>query len=126
MPTDILIDGNNNIVKRNGDFVMIEGADFIKQSAFIRTRIFRGEFFLDNTAGIDTRGTIHADNPNIATFNSQYKNVLLSTFGVIEILEYTAERVKNESLTDIREQLTVTFRLDTVAGTIEGSESFNI
>jgi hypothetical protein len=126
MPTDILIDGNNNIVKRNGDFVMIEGADFIKQSAFIRTRIFRGEFFLDNTAGIDTRGTIHADNPNIATFNSQYKNVLLNTFGVIEILEYTADRVKNESLTDIREQLTVTFRLDTVAGTIEGSESFNI
>ena len=127
MPQDFLIDENNNLVVRNGDFVIIEGADFIKQSAFIRTRIFRGEYFLDNTAGVDTRGTIHGEPVNIPQFNSQYKAVLLNTYGVNEILEYTAERIPNESIPNrLREQLKVDWRLDTIEGTIAGSEAFSI
>lgn len=53
-PRDFKINlDTGELVIENGDLVLVSGVQAIKQSLAIRLRFFLGEWFLDNTAGVD-------------------------------------------------------------------------
>lgn len=53
-PRDIKINlDTGELVIENGDLAFVSGVEAVKQSLMIRLRFFLGEWFLDNTAGVD-------------------------------------------------------------------------
>lgn len=111
--SSIKIDSSNDIQLVNNDLQLIEGRDEIAQILKQNLRVFFSEWFLDRTIGILYFEEILKKNPNPATIDAIFKNAILESPGVIELVEYSLE-LENRSLI-------LSFR----ARTLEGIISFN-
>ncbi len=87
----IQIGSDNDIVIQNNDATLITGRDEIAQVLRQELRVFLGEWFLDTAEGIPYFQEILKKNPNPSTVDAIFKNKILSTPGVIELLSYSLE-----------------------------------
>jgi hypothetical protein len=85
VPRDFKLDlRTGELVFERGDLVFVSGADAIAQSAHIRLRFLRGEWFLDETAGADWRAVLGRKyNPDRA--RGIARKALLETPGVAAV-----------------------------------------
>jgi len=80
---DILVDAN-------GTVVLTVGLEAIRQNLLQRLRVFRGEWFLDNTIGLPYFQQILVKNPDQAKIDALLINQILSTPGVIQLVSFSS------------------------------------
>lgn len=94
------LDGNNDAVFGNGalDF-LADSSDMVRQRIYTRLSVWRGEWFLDTTFGVDYQNKVLGKGTlNTAIF--EIKAVILGTVGVNNIVtfSYTYDSIKRELL----------------------------
>lgn len=107
---DIKVDDNDNIVIENGDIAIVKDAEEVEQSLKIRLKMWLGEWFLDESLGLDFLGKIFKKNYSKQDIDNEIKKVILGTFGVVRILAYSSEVIKENKL----ETLKVKFSVSTI------------
>jgi hypothetical protein len=103
-----------DLVIENNNLVLIGGRDEIAQVLRNELAFFYGEWFLDTRKGIDYFGDILIKNPDPAKIDAIFKNKILSSPGVIELLKFNLE-LENRNLR-------VTFEASTIDGIISFDE----
>ena len=85
--TDLGLDPlTGDIAFEDGDLVLIEGVDAVAQTLKQRLSFGLGEWFLSINEGVPYFQTILVKNPNIAAIEGLFRNTILSTPGVLELL----------------------------------------
>lgn len=112
--TSIRIDNNNDIQIDNNNLTLIGGREEIAQVLRQRLRVFLGEWFLDTREGIDYYGDILKKAPDPGQVNALFKNEILTSPGVIELIEFNLDIVGR--------QLTLAFSARTKDGIITFNE----
>ena len=85
--TDLGLDPlTGDIAFEDGDLVLIEGVDAVAQTLKQRLSFGLGEWFLSINKGVPYFQTILVKNPNIAAIEGIFRNTILSTPGVLELL----------------------------------------
>ena len=115
-PRDFKIDLNTSeLVFENGDLVMVEGADAIRQAIFIRLRFFLGEWFLDESAGCDWHGSVLGRKYNAAAVEAVVSKALLETPGVASVISI------DPSFDSTTRTVSVAWSVSTDFGKIDGT-----
>lgn len=73
----------------NGDLVLVDGAQAVLQDLLQRLSTYLGEWFLDNTLGIDYYGQILVKNPDQAKIDALIINTILATKGILQLNSYS-------------------------------------
>ena len=110
---NIGIDASGDIDIENGQLVMVEGQEEIRQHLEQRLRSFLGEWFLDQTIGIPYFDDILKKNVIPSEVESIFINEILSTPGVVRLLTFDLTLDK-----DVR-RLNLTFMAETVDGIVD-------
>lgn len=116
--TDLALDMNplstnyHDIFPVGGDFAMVSGNDQIAQNVLQTLGVFLGEWFLDNTIGLDYYGTVFIKNPNQAAINAMFISAVLGVPGVTSVLNFSS--VVNLQARSI----VVNFKLQTTQGIV--------
>ncbi len=79
-------DQTGDLVMVNGNFVIVDGIDAIKQALLCRFRTFLGEWFLDTSLGVPYFEKILIKSPIFAVVNEILKTVVLNTPGVVGLI----------------------------------------
>lgn len=74
-----------DLALENGDVVIIDGRDQIRQAIFCNFRFFLAEWFLDLREGVPYFQEILVKSPNLETVSSAFREALRKTPGVTEI-----------------------------------------
>lgn len=82
---------NDDLAFENNNLVMVNGADEVAQNLRNELRFFAGEWFLDTDLGVPFFEDVFKKNPDPAIIDAIFKNKILNTAGVIELLEYNLE-----------------------------------
>lgn len=96
----------------DGDLVLVDGLDGIQQNIMQSLKIFKGEWFMDNSLGLDYFGQILVKNPNQRVIDAIFLNAILSVPGVTAVTAYTFEP------NFVTRQLFVTFTVQTTNGIV--------
>ena len=83
MDFDLLTTGDLRIV--NGDIVMIEGLDEVRQRVLFRMRTQLGEWDFDTTLGLDYFGEILKNDPDLALIQTRILTLVATTPGVLQV-----------------------------------------
>lgn len=116
--TDYAIDLNplsstyKDILLVNGDLSMVSGNTQIQQNLLQTLGIYRGEWFLDNTIGVDYYGTVFQKNPNQAAINAMFVSSILGVAGITSILSF------NSNINKSARAMSVAFKCTTTTGTV--------
>lgn len=95
----------------NGDLPTVSGLEQIQQNVLQTLGVFLGEWFLDNTIGVDYYGTVFVKNPNQAAINAMFISVILGVAGVQSVLAFNAAPGAGRTFA-------VSFKLQTTSGTV--------
>jgi hypothetical protein len=102
-----------DLVIADGDLVLVSGIDAVAQLIQSYLLLFRGEWFLDESAGIPYFEDILVKNPNLSAIREIFRQTLLEVPGVLSVeslsLELSAERT-----------LSVDWKVDTDLGELTG------
>jgi hypothetical protein len=102
-----------DLVIADGDLVLVSGIDAVAQLIRGYLLLFRGEWFLDESAGIPYFEDILVKNPNLSAIREIFRQTLLEVPGVLSVeslsLELSAERT-----------LSVDWKVDTDLGELTG------
>lgn len=113
-PRDLLLDADGDLVIKDGDLVLVGGIEAIRQDVWCRLRFFRGEWFLDASAGVEYFQRILTKPADVDGARDIFRREILATPGVTEV-------VSLEVAFDGRTRaLTGSFVAKTDAGLIEG------
>ncbi len=82
-------DVNNDLVVTNGNLVIIEDTDQIRQAIGEALRTFFGEWFLDNTIGVPWFQQILISHPNLDVIQAILIDTVLSVPGVAQLNSFT-------------------------------------
>lgn len=74
-----------DLALENGDVVILDGRDQIRQAIFCNFRFFLAEWFLDLREGVPYFQEILVKSPNLETVSSAFREALRKTPGVTEI-----------------------------------------
>lgn len=110
----IKIKQDNDIDITNNDLTLVTGRDEIAQVLRQRLRVFLGEWFLDSREGVDYYGEVLKKAPDVGRVDTLFKNEILSSPGVIELIQYNSDIVGRK--------LTVTFTARTEDGILNFNE----
>ena len=91
--SSIKIDITNDIQIDNNNLTLITGRDEISQVLRQRLKVFLGEWFLDAREGIDYFGDVLKKAPNPGQVDALFKNEILSSPGVTELIEFELDLV---------------------------------
>lgn len=80
-------DGSGLLIT-NGDLVLTQGADAVKQHITQRLKMFTGEWFLNLSEGVPYFQNILIKNPNPDVVDGLLKSTILATPGVDELLSF--------------------------------------
>ncbi len=84
------VDGDLEMNKM-GDLQLTMKGDAVRQYVQQRLRTFLGEWFLDLDVGVPYFQDILVKNPNINQIDGIFKNIILTTPGVVELLSFTMD-----------------------------------
>lgn len=102
----------NDVQVVNGDLLLVDGKEAIKQHVIQRLRIFLGEWFLDNTIGLPFFDQILVKNPDKSKIDALILNCILGTPGIQQVNTY-------EAISDFTvRSLQITFEAQTISGTV--------
>lgn len=101
----------------NGDLVMVSGTSEVLQSILTTLATYYGEWFMDNSIGVDYFNQILVKNPDQAHVDALLIDAILGVPGVVQLLEYTA------TPDFITRQISVEFSVLSVNGIVDYSGS---
>lgn len=102
-----------DVLFQNGDLVLIDGRDAIRQDVIQRLRSFQGEWFLDTTWGVPYFQQIFVPNYDQSKIDALFIDTILGTPGVTQLDSYSF------SIDRATRVLTISFRAETTSGTIQ-------
>jgi hypothetical protein len=92
----------NDLVVENGNLVLTSGVEAVRQHLSCKLKTFLGEWFLDGSKGVPYYEDIFKKNFNPITVDGIFKEQILSTPGIIELLDFDMDiDVTTRSLTII-------------------------
>lgn len=89
--SSIRIGSDNDLLFTNNNLTLLTGRDEIAQVLRQELRVFAGEWFLDTREGIPYFEDILRKAPDPARIDSIFKDKILSSPGVIELLQFNLE-----------------------------------
>lgn len=118
---DLALDNSTGDLRlTNGDLDFVEEDEAIAQYLRQKLRLNLAEWFLDESAGVPYNDQILVKNPKTVVIDAVFKNQILSTPGVLELLEYAAE------LDGPTRTLSLTFKVRGQRGVIDFRETFTV
>ena len=84
-------DETEDMALENGDIVFVTKADAVKQSVRQRLKMFMGEWFLDLDSGVPYYQDVLVKNPNPTLIEGIFKNEILATPGILELLTFSLD-----------------------------------
>lgn len=96
----------------NGDFVITDGDVAVAQNLRQRLRLFLGEWFLAQNAGVPYHDEVFVKNPRWAVLDALFKAEILGTEGVVELLSFLM------SLNTVTRTLNLIFEVRTENGVV--------
>lgn len=122
---DLKIDRYGVLAIKNGDLVIIEGAEECAQNIRIRLMFFFGEWFLDERIGVKWREILYKPNMSLAEIELHVREIIRDTIGVAGISYYrnyfdTDENGKKR----LQIEFTALYQDEDVTEEISGNEVF--
>jgi len=114
--TTFALDADGNRDYSGGKLNLLTGTDAIVQGVRSRLRFFLGEWFADESIGVDYHGLILVKNPNLTLIQAHLRKQIASAPGITAVLSVTLERdsatreatvtwvattVEDETITDV-------------------------
>lgn len=117
---DIKLDATTgDIAFVNGDALVTDiGAEDLAQRIQIRLKTFQGEWFMDNTLGVDWFGRVFGKSRSKTSVDAILQTEIAKEKDVLQIVSYTSS-ISNRTFS-------CTFRVRTIAGAISSPINFNI
>ena len=112
---DIALDGNGDWQVTAGDLVLVAGQAAILQAIRIRLQFFKGEWFLDEDAGVPYFQSVLVKNPDPNLLQTIFRDAILATPGVLGLPSLTL------TLDRSTRSLTVAFRASTDEGELDAT-----
>lgn len=111
-PRDLAVDPDTGelLFDETGDLVFVSGVASVRQDLESRLALVRGEWFLDEAAGIPLFEDVLKKAPALATVEAAYRSAIMATEGVRSILSFAMK------LDRASRRLAITFSVDTDAG----------
>lgn len=106
------IDSSNDILLQNGKIAMTKDGAEVMQSVLCRLRTFKGEWFLDTSAGMPWYQEVFTRPANLPSIEARIKAEILNTDGVEKLTKFST------SLDRTLRRLTVSFEAVTSYGEI--------
>jgi hypothetical protein len=97
----------------DGDLVLTESTEAIRQHILQRLRSFLGEWFMDNTIGLPYFQQILVKNPDQSKIDALFINQILGTPGVIQLNTYAFKP------DFVNRKLEIAFSAQTTTGTVD-------
>jgi hypothetical protein len=106
----------NDIYVVDGDLVLVTASEAIVQFVKQKLRTFLGEWFLDLSIGVPYFEEVFKKAPNLTVIDAAIKDQILSTPGIVELLEFTMDAEPATRL------LRIEFKARAIEGVINFSE----
>lgn len=113
--SDIKLNDSHDIEIVNNDLVLITGLDYKVQKLKQNLKMFLGEWFLDTSLGIPYLQEIYAKIVDAKRVDAVFKEAILNTEDVIELLTFELDLGSNRELS-----LNFSVRFDEGVAEIEG------
>lgn len=110
--------GDLRLTDAGDDLVLVDGIDAIAQDLTTRLRTFQGEWFLDTRIGMPYFQKVLGQKPRIGVLQSLFGEAILSTPGVNSFNDLSID------YSGVNRVLSISFRADTVSGTLEYKKEF--
>jgi hypothetical protein len=118
---DLKLDENGDLeIGADGDLIIVDGIDAIRQHLKIRLQFFRGEWFLDTRLGIPYFEEVLRKAPDLNVVQSLLRETITTTPGVIRLTEFTLD------YEGVTRALSLDFRALTTEGPLRFTEAFVI
>jgi hypothetical protein len=115
MALDLKLNDDHDLDVTNYDLSTIDTLEYVAQKLRIKLKFFIAEWFLDTTKGMELFQIVFVKNPDFDLIASIFRNEIMSVPEVKSITEYAQEfDSKNR-------ELTITFKVDTIYGTLTDS-----
>jgi len=114
--SSIKLDDNHDLTVENNDLSLIVSGDEVKQILLQKFKMFYKEWFLDTSKGIPYFEEVLVKGPNPFRIDAIFKDVIIKTNGVIELLEYELDFIPNDR------RLKLYFLAKSTSGTITFNE----
>lgn len=113
---DILLDRNGNRVVQGGDYLLADGAQAVEQGIQCRVGLVKGEYWLDESRGVDYFGVVLVRNPVPAIVQGVIGSAIAETPDVTRVgaVSYTPPDPATR-------RAAVSYNATTTAGPITGS-----
>jgi hypothetical protein len=82
---DFLLDDDGDFAVVNGDFATVADLAAVVQGVEMRILFFLGEYFLDESIGVDWFGKVLKKNPNPLEVREELRRAIASTPDVLEV-----------------------------------------
>jgi hypothetical protein len=98
---DFALDANGDLAIGGGDFSLVADLAGIEQLADIALSTVLGEWFADQSLGVDWFGVILVKNPNLIVARAILRAALLAVPGVISVdeLDITIDKTRRATIT---------------------------
>lgn len=118
---DIALNSDGDLDLSGGDLRIATGSEAVAQYLRQKLRLFKAEWFLDESSGIDYHDEVFVKNPKAPIIDTIFKNEILSAPGVLELMEFSA------SLAGDTRELLLEFKARSEDGDIiDFSETFQL
>lgn len=107
---DFKQDSTGDISFSSQGFSLVDGVSQIAQNVAIRLRTFLGEYYLNTDVGLPYYEDIFVKPANEIRVDSLFKNEILETTGILELVSYKS------SFDDITRAYSIAFSARTVTG----------
>jgi len=113
---DIALDVDGDLDIAAGDLVLVSDAAAILQAAKIRMQFFKGEWFLDESAGLPYFQDIFVKNPDMNVLQFLFRKEILATPGITAVNELSL------SVDGAARTLSVSYRASSDVGELSATE----
>jgi len=107
---------NDIVFTNNFDMSIVDGISRVAQQIFIRLKLFKGEWYLDETFGVPYFEDIFRKRKDFGLVSTIFKSQILSVPNVDSLLSFDLEIDEQTRL------MTIDFSVNTAFGTIESSQ----
>ncbi len=118
--SDFKIGPDGDLVIENGDLVIVEGLAAIGQHVAMRLRSYKGEWFLDQNAGVPYFQEVLEKGTPAARIRAIFQRIILETDGIISVNSMTLDYDASART------LVVDFAATTTLGPLESVEEITV